>query len=575
MHAIWSVIKIGSWAFVLSVIGASIVSLSNFGLSFLIGKITQVSIDQASAGTFDLHLMISLATYLVIALPFIIMGQTLNLVGGQFAEKRLKGKMIDHVLHQSEADIVDGHSGDMMNLLTNDAAVINDFYFQGLSHRAIGPLVAGIASLIVTFSVDIRFGIIAVIIGLTTVLTSTRYSKRIQDGYLSAREAQNSATNHVSEILTNEEFIRLYGIDHKLIAEYDQKNMDYGKKVLNAERNKHKVTGWNESFDLISKIAFLGVGIYFSFTSHFPFSKVMLLLPLQGSISYMFGNLGVSWNYILETATSATRIDDFLTTERENLRMNLPSLQSVAASSKILFDHVSFGYNRDHHILNDVTLDIDAKETVAFVGASGSGKSTLMKLLLGFYNTDSGNIYIDTQDVMQFNLPSVRSQMSYVQQEAPLFNLSIRENIKLGATNYDTVDDSAIIVAAKKAAIHDFIMTLPKGYDTQVGENAGKISGGQRQRIAIARAFMSDAPILIMDEPTASLDSESENLVQLALQNIRKEKTVLIAAHRLRTIQDADTIVVLDHGHITEKGNHRELIEREGHYFNTFQNQHN
>ncbi len=180
---------------------------------------------------------------------------------------------------------------------------------------------------------------------------------------------------------------------------------------------------------------------------------------------------------------------------------------------------------------------------------------------------DSGEILIDNINYKECNLNSWREKIIYIQQESPLFNKTIRENIELGTNNINKkATDEEIIKASKDANIHDFIMSLPDGYNTMVREMAGNISGGQRQRIVIARAFMSDAPILIMDEPTSALDSESEILIQESLDILTKNKTVLIAAHRLSTIKDADKIIVLDKGNIVESGTHEELISLKGYY---------
>lgn len=556
--------KIGSWAFLVSIIGASLASLANFGLSFLLGKITQVSIEQATLGVFELKTLLIITGAFICMFPLLIAGQTGNLVGGLRAEKRLKKIMIHHILCQREVEIRDSHTGDMMTLLTSDADTVNNYYFQGFNYMFIHPTVAGLAALITTFVVDYRFGLIAVAIGVVSVWVSTRYSDAIQMHYVNARDHQNEATNHVSDILSNETMIRLFNVQDKVVSEYDGYNQSYADEVIEAEQRKHRVTMLNDGFSAVGKILFLCLGIYLSMNTEFKFAQVMLLLPLQESISYMFGNFGVAWNFLLEVATSANRITAMLDTELEDQREGLPALQTQNGDTKIAFNDVTFGYQKEQNILKTVSFTLPRFTTTAFVGESGSGKSTLFQLLLGFYQTEQGSISIDGQNIDHYNLMSLRKQIAYVQQEAPLFNRSIKENIGLGASK--SVTDEDIIAAAKKAAIHDYIMTLPDGYDTHVGEQGNQISGGQRQRIAIARALISDAPILILDEPTSALDSESEALIQRALENIRNEKTVLIAAHRLSTIRDADKIIVLDHGMIAETGTHESLVNGQNVY---------
>jgi subfamily B ATP-binding cassette protein MsbA len=200
---------------------------------------------------------------------------------------------------------------------------------------------------------------------------------------------------------------------------------------------------------------------------------------------------------------------------------------------------------------------------VALVGGSGAGKSTFVNLLPRFYDVAEGRISIDGQDVRDVTLLSLRKLMAYVTQEVVLFNDTVRNNIAYGRTD---ADDQRVIDAAKAANAHEFIAALPQGYDTTIGESGVLLSGGQRQRIAIARALFKDAPILILDEATSALDTESERLVQQALNNLMQGRTTLVIAHRLSTIRNADTIVVLDQGEIVESGRHEELLANRGIY---------
>lgn len=552
--------KIGSWAFLLSIIGASLAGFTNFAFSFLLGKVSQSAITQATLGIFDGAHLLNLFIIFLCVCPLMFLGQMLNVTGGQLAEKRLKKKMVHHILRQKEAAVKASHSGDMMTLITSDAGVVDNFYFQGITYMFIHPLVGGISALIATWIIDYRFALVAFVIGCITVFVSTRYSNRIQDSYKMSRKYQNNSTNQVSEILSNEPMIRQFAIEKDMLELYEEHNTLYADEVIKAEGLKHKVNRWNETFSTLSMVIFLAIGIYLTINSDFDFALIMLLLPLKSSISYMFNSLSQSWNFILEVSTSAERILDMLDEPLEDLRQELPDLTKT--KSDIIFENIGFGYDESNKVLDGFNLMIDDKSTLALLGESGSGKSTLFQLLLGFYEAQEGSIRIGGNDLRQFSLSSVRDHMVYVQQESPLFNLSIRENMTLGSSH----SEETIIEAAQKAAIHDFIVSLPDGYDTMVGEGASKISGGQRQRIAIARALLSNAPILIMDEPTSALDSESERLIQKSLNAIRKEKTVLIAAHRLSTIRDADKIVVLDKGHLVEQGSHFELIELKGIY---------
>ncbi|MBI1908091.1 ABC transporter ATP-binding protein [Candidatus Uhrbacteria bacterium] len=230
---------------------------------------------------------------------------------------------------------------------------------------------------------------------------------------------------------------------------------------------------------------------------------------------------------------------------------------------QIEFVDVSFAYNMTRPVLRDLSLTITPGEKIAFVGPSGAGKSTVIKLLMRFFDVTSGKIRIDGQNIADVTQDSVRGNVSLVPQDPLLFHRSIMENIRYGRR---TASDAEVIAASKKAHCHEFITQLPSGYDTLVGERGIKLSGGERQRVAIARAILKNAPILVLDEATSSLDSESEALIQDALRALMKDKTVIVIAHRLSTIMQMDRIVVIEKGAVTDAGRHDELVRREGTY---------
>jgi ATP-binding cassette subfamily B protein len=239
----------------------------------------------------------------------------------------------------------------------------------------------------------------------------------------------------------------------------------------------------------------------------------------------------------------------------------LPALK--LSRGEIEFRDVSFEYRPGEQVLKNVTFTAEAQRTTALVGTSGGGKSTIMGLIERFFEPTSGSIAIDGQNIALHSRKSLRDQIAYVSQDLFLFTGTIRENIRLGRPG---ATDEEFIAAAKAAHAHDFIMGFEKGYDTEVGEHGAQLSGGQRARISIARAFLKNAPILLLDEPTAALDAESEMEVQRALDDLRKSRTTLLIAHRLHTIMAADKICVVDNGSIVETGSHQELLARRGRY---------
>jgi subfamily B ATP-binding cassette protein MsbA len=244
--------------------------------------------------------------------------------------------------------------------------------------------------------------------------------------------------------------------------------------------------------------------------------------------------------------------------------VNLPGARPLPAlADRILYEHVSFAYQEGRPVLEDVGFELRRGETVALVGASGAGKSTTMDLLARFYEPTAGRITLDGRDVRGGTIESLRAQLGIVTQETFLFHDTVRANIGYGLAG---AGDDAIRAAAAAAHAHEFIVRMPSGYDTVIGERGARLSGGERQRLAIARALLRNPPILLLDEATSSLDMESERMVQMALERLMRDRTVLVIAHRLSTVRRADRIVVLDQGRVVECDTHPRLMEQDGVY---------
>lgn len=368
---------------------------------------------------------------------------------------------------------------------------------------------------------------------------------------------------NVEETLGGLRIIKAFNAQSRSYARFERENQLYTSRMTHINRRRDLASPLSEFLGT----AVMGVVLWFG-------GKLVLgnagglspeaLIGFMG-LFYMILNPAKSFSSayfnVLKGLASAERVDSILLTENP-IKTPSDPLPAPTFTGQITYDRVSFGYT-DRLVLHEVSLDVHKGMTVALVGQSGSGKTTLADLLPRFYDVTSGQILLDGQDIRRFSITDLRGLMGNVNQEPILFNDTFYNNIAFGV---DHTTPDAVIQAAKIANAHDFIMQTPDGYYTNIGDRGSKLSGGQRQRLSIARAILKNPPIMILDEATSSLDTESERLVQQALENLMKNRTSLVIAHRLSTIKNADLICVLHEGRIVERGQHDELLALNGHY---------
>lgn len=354
------------------------------------------------------------------------------------------------------------------------------------------------------------------------------------------------------------------------------------KAFTNAEKEMEKFEQGNAEFVEARRDAYKAMGQFFSATSFITDIFNVIVLIAGGLFLYdgqiTFGDYSafiVSVNLFLTPVTTLinfmeqyqngiTGFERFLEIMDTEVEEDKPDAIDIGrVDGHIQFEDVSYGYNGEKNVLTHVNLDIQKGKTFALVGSSGGGKTTICHLIPNFYKISSGKIKIDGHDIQDVSLESLRKNIGIVQQDIYLFNASIRDNILYGRLD---ATEEEVIEAAKRANIHDYIMTLEDGYDTQIGERGVRLSGGQKQRLSIARVFLKNPPILILDEATSALDNTTEILIQQSLDELCKGRTTLVVAHRLSTIKNADEIAVISEGHILEQGNHDDLIARKGLY---------
>ncbi len=382
-------------------------------------------------------------------------------------------------------------------------------------------------------------------------------------------QADSLVTAHFSDAISNILNIKIFSGDHKESSEFGLVTKDEEKKRLQAWNFDNFQNVVKATMIFVLQITVLFVNLKLWQMGRISVGTFILAQTYMVTIFMILWNLGRSLSKAVKALTEMQEVVEIFDTPNDIVDPQNPQELKIK-NGHIVFENVLFSYAGGVGVLNNFNLEISPGERIGLVGHSGAGKSTITKLLLRFADTTAGGVIIDGQNIKDITQNDLRSVISYVPQESILFHRSIKENISYGkpeATNEELIE------VAKKAHAHEFISSLPKGYDTMVGERGVKLSGGERQRVAIARAMLKNAPIIVLDEATSSLDSVSEAHIQEALGELMKNKTTIVVAHRLSTIQKMDRIVVLEKGKIIEMGSHLDLIKQDGVYADLWNHQ--
>lgn len=480
---------------------------------------------------------------------------------GQRIITDLRNTLYNHIQIQPLSFFTKNPTGTLMSRITNDINLI-----QGAVSEAVTSILKDTFTLIgllfVVFYRDWQLAIIAMLVFPLTIYPISEFGKRMRRISTSTQVTLATLTSLLQETISGSRIVKAFGMEEHENRKFAKENERLFRLTMKSVVIRAISSPLMEFLGGIgiAVIVFYGgyqvinqsstPGTFFSFLA----ALLMLYEPVK-----RLTNVN---NTIQQGLAGAERVLSILDIVPE-IRDGENAVDLPPISRGISIQNATFSYEEEP-VLKDISLEIKAGEMVAFVGMSGGGKSTLVNLIPRFYDLDSGKILIDGHDIRDVTLRSLRGQIGIVTQQTILFNDTVRNNIAYGDI---AKGDDDIINAAKAANAHDFISRLPNGYETMIGEQGVKLSGGERQRISIARALLKNAPILILDEATSSLDTEAEREVQEALDKLMKGRTTLVIAHRLSTIRNADRIIVLIDGRIVEEGTHDALIEKEGNYY--------
>ena len=425
--------------------------------------------------------------------------------------------------------------------------------------RMFGDFLIGAVVFIGLASIDLKLAIlmaVSVPIALIFLYLTTKQSERIENQNNSALlDMVSLFVEYVRGIPVLKSFSNNKSLDNELM----NKTKKFGETSKKASRFKAKQLSIFGFFLDIGYLVLLIAGTIFVVKGNLDVLNFIIFAVISKEFYKPFASMEQHYMYYVSAVDSYERLSRILYADVIPDKVN----GIVPKDNDIVFENIDFSYEKDEFKMEKLSFSIAEKTMTALVGESGSGKTTITNLLLRFYDVHKGKITLGGTDIRDIPYDELLDRISIVMQNVQLFDNTIEENIRVGKKG---ATKEEIIEAAKKARIHDFIMSLPKGYETDIGENGGILSGGQRQRISIARAFLKDAPILILDEMTSNVDPVNESLIQDAITELAKNRTVLVVAHHLKTIQKADQILVFQKGNLLEKGKHGELLEKDGYY---------
>ena len=464
--------------------------------------------------------------------------------------------------------------GDVLSRVTNDVDTVSQTLNQSLA-QIVTAMIQLIGFSIMMLSISWQMTLMAFCVVPLSAFLVMQVVKHSQHYFSAQQAALGSVNGHIEEMYSGHLVMKAFNGEERSIEEFDS----YNQNLYNSAWRSQFLSGMMQPITtFIGNLGYVGVcilGGWLAIRHAIEIGDIQAFIQYVKSFNQPINQLSQSMNVMQSTAAAAERVFEFLNETEEIAETENPApVEDENGNSlikgQVTFENVHFGYNPDKIIIHDFSMFINAGKKVAIVGPTGAGKTTIVKLLMRFYELNSGAIYIDGTNITDYRRSDLRSLVGMVLQDAWLFEGTIMENLRYGRLD---ATDEEVIEAAKYAHVDHFIRTLEHGYKTEINEDSSNISQGQKQLLTIARAFLADPKILILDEATSSVDTRTEIQIQQAMENLMKGRTSFIIAHRLSTIRDADVILVMKDGDIVEAGNHHDLMEAQGFYYNLYNSQ--
>lgn len=457
--------------------------------------------------------------------------------------------------------------GDTLSRITNDVDTLGQSLNQGISQLITsGVTVIGVLGMMIY--INPIAALVAVCIVPVSLILVRAIVKRSQKYFYRQQESLGAIDGMIEETFSGHAVVKAFNREQQTVEEFNKTN---GTLYESAWRSQFLSGLMKPAMDFVGNLSYVCVAILggvFASRGIITVGDIQALIQYVKNFTQPITQLAQVSNVLQQTAAAAERVFEFIEAPEEEIES--PKARMADCASDVEFEHVRFGYDPEKPVIKDFTASVKEGQTVALVGPTGAGKTTTVKLLMRFYDVQGGSIRIGGHDLRDFSRDDVRSQFGVVLQDAWLFNGTIRENIRFGDL---TATDEQVEQAARMAFAHHFIETLPGGYDCVINEDAGNISQGQRQLLTIARAFLANRRMLILDEATSSVDTRTEERIQKAMDGLMEGRTSFVIAHRLSTIKNADLILVIKDGDIVEQGTHEQLLAQKGFYADLYESQ--